>query len=226
MQTLSTITVGILCAVVGILLFTGVAAPAWSESAPRSRQPWDVPSDSLVLELPAADLEVTRRESDFRQALADDAIPLLTALASETKTIQAALKANLQNALTASEIEAIDRRWRLTKGRSDALVRSYLEHPLTARFAVALETHSRWREVFLMDARGCIVAESHKTSDFWQGDEAKWIESFAGGEGNTYIGEIDFDVSIQAIVLQVAVPIFNNQGQAIGVLCVSLGTDA
>jgi two-component system, sensor histidine kinase and response regulator len=73
MQTQSTITLGILCAVIGVALFAGVVAPDWSESAPRSRQPWDVPSDSLVPELPAADLEVTRRESDFRQALADAA---------------------------------------------------------------------------------------------------------------------------------------------------------
>ena len=33
-------------------------------------------------------------------------------------------------------------------------------------------------EVFLMDNQGANVAMTNKTSDYWQGDEAKFIESF------------------------------------------------
>ena len=105
---------------------------------------------------------VTQREKEFCDDLASEALPLLAQLAAEPATVAATLEANAGNALTQEEILAVDRRWRLTKGNRAPLVRRYLEHPLTARFHERLEAEPRWLDLFLMDERGCIVAESHK----------------------------------------------------------------
>lgn len=43
-----------------------------------------------------------------------------------------------------------------------------------------------YAEIFVMDNQGANVAMSDKTSDYWQGDEDKFVRSFAGGEGKVF----------------------------------------
>jgi len=48
---------------------------------------------------------------------------------------------------------------------------------------------------------------TNKTSDYWQGDEAKFTESFKGGSGAVHIGDVEFDQSAQAYLVQISVPV-------------------
>ena len=74
-----------------------------------------------------------------------------------------------------------------------------------------------------MDRQGCIVAESKKTSDFWQGDEDKFVKSFADGKGAIFVDESTYDESTRAPLIQVSVPVFDpNTREAIGVMTVGL----
>ena len=73
-----------------------------------------------------------------------------------------------------------------------------------------------------MDAKGCIVCESNKTSDYWQGDEEKWTRSFNEGKGQVFVSEIEYDQSTQSYVIQVSLPVKARAGAAIGAMTVSI----
>lgn len=80
-------------------------------------------------------------------------------------------------------------------------------------------------EVFVMDRVGLNVAASDTTSDYWQGDEAKFTESFGHG-GALFIDEVEFDESTQSYLGQVSVEITDpDTGQAIGAVTVGLNAE-
>ena len=79
-------------------------------------------------------------------------------------------------------------------------------------------------EVFLMDKQGANVAMTNKTSDYWQGDEAKFTKSYNGGAGGVDIGKVKFDNSSQAYLVQVSVPVMDGD-KAIGALTIGINLD-
>ena len=81
-----------------------------------------------------------------------------------------------------------------------------------------------YSEIFLMDNQGANVAMTNKTSDYWQGDEDKFIDAFKGGQGEVHIGKVKFDKSSQAYLVQVSVPVMDG-GEAIGALTVGVNVD-
>ena len=78
-----------------------------------------------------------------------------------------------------------------------------------------------YSEAILTDNQGANVAAHPVTTDYWQGDEEKWISSFNDGNGQVYIGPIEFDESTQAETSQISVPIFDEE-ETIGVLVVGV----
>jgi hypothetical protein len=83
------------------------------------------------------------------------------------------------------------------------------------------ENRGRYPEAFLTGIQGENIASMKPTSDYWQGDEAKFTESYVGGKGANFIGEPEFDQSANAMQVQVSVPV-KDAGQAIGVLIVGV----
>lgn len=64
-----------------------------------------------------------------------------------------------------------------------------------------------YAEIFVMDNQGANVAMTDKTSDYWQGDEAKFKKSFNDGAGAVFVDDVEFDDSAQAYLVQVSVPV-------------------
>ena len=82
-------------------------------------------------------------------------------------------------------------------------------------------------EIFVMDHQGLIVAETDRTSDYWQGDEDKFIKSFNRGQGAIFIDESTYDESTHTYSTQVSVPIVDpDTGKAIGAMTVGVELDA
>lgn len=78
-------------------------------------------------------------------------------------------------------------------------------------------------EAFVMDARGLNVAVSQPTSDYWQGDEAKFQKTFLLGADVSFIDEVELDKSTGAVQGQVSITIKDPEtGEAIGALTVGL----
>ncbi|MDM8565726.1 PDC sensor domain-containing protein [Candidatus Halobeggiatoa sp. HSG11] len=78
-----------------------------------------------------------------------------------------------------------------------------------------------YNEVFLTDNQGANVLAYPVTSDYWQGDEAKWKEAFNAGKGKVYVGPVEFDESTGINAVQISVPVLDD-GKTIGVLVMGL----
>lgn len=74
-------------------------------------------------------------------------------------------------------------------------------------------------ETFVMDNLGANVGQNALTSDYWQGDEPKWKNSYKEGKGGIDVGKRQLDKSTNVVDQKVSLPIVNEQGQVIGAVC-------
>ena len=82
-------------------------------------------------------------------------------------------------------------------------------------------------ELILMDRYGLNVAISDPTSDYYQGDEAKYQETYLIGPGAVHISDIEFDESTQQWQTQVSKTVVDPEtGEAIGAITFGINTDA
>lgn len=146
----------------------------------------------------------------------------LKALSNHPELLSA-LKEQNQKAISLSQIKKIDAKWIATSGLDD-----FMSSIMTNKAAKKLSAIERRRkyiaESFLMDNQGANVAMTNKTSDYWQGDEAKFTDSFKNGNGAIHIGKAKFDSSAQAYLVQVSVPVMD-AGKAIGAITYGINLD-
>ncbi|KIN61115.1 hypothetical protein Z945_2100 [Sulfitobacter noctilucae] len=130
--------------------------------------------------------------------------------------------------LNQTEIIARDGIWRTEIGETDRpTVNAVLNAPLSDFLrSRQSESNGRITEVFVMDRYGLNVAASDMTSDYWQGDEAKFTETFARGSGAVYIGDIELDESSQTYQGQVSFAVTDPEtGSVIGAITVGLNAE-
>ena len=99
--------------------------------------------------------------------------------------------------------------------------------PASARLVAARDgAVGLFTEIFAMDDKGLNVAASDVTSDYWQGDEAKWKSTYAVGAGAVHISEVEFDESSQSYQAQVSVTVVDpDSGAPIGALTVGVNVE-
>ena len=137
---------------------------------------------------------------------------------------------NEQNAahagLTQADIDALDKQWRAevdagAKPLIDKVMGNALSKFLADKQA---EAGGMITEAFVMDNKGLNVGQSEITSDYWQGDEAKWQKTYPVGPGTIFVDGVDKDESTQRLQSQVSIAISDPAtGQAIG--AITLGID-
>lgn len=168
-------------------------------------------------------------EMDIRTAAITDYIdanvrPWLT----DPAIVNAILAQNGAHAgLSQAQIDALDTRWRTElPSRTRPMIEAQLSNPLSRylkdrqRGADGVIT-----EIFVMDNRGLNVGQSDITSDYWQGDEAKWQKSF--GDNALYIEEAGRDESTQLMQSQASLPITDpDTGAVIGAITIGINLDA
>jgi len=127
-----------------------------------------------------------------------------------------------QNAagLTADEIARRDKAWRATKELTPFKL-SLQTSPAGRFLKQQVSRSTSFNEAFLTDNQGANVAAFPATSDYLQGDEEKWSNSFNGGNGRVYIGALALDESTNTVAAQVSAPVLD-RGKTIGVLVVGV----
>jgi hypothetical protein len=168
-------------------------------------------------------LEADAAELEFRDRIVRTHIDDLRRIAADPLLVRAVKKANESGWQTQAQIEQTDVRWRQTKGVDDSLVQEYLKNPCADLLRRAQQNNPSYVELFVMDNKGCIVAESDKTSDFWQGDEAKWQKCYNGGNGRIYVGDVEYDQSTGLYVIQISLPV-SYENNTIGAMTVSVSS--
>ncbi|MDZ7713969.1 MAG: hypothetical protein U5L06_13080 [Rhodovibrio sp.] len=95
--------------------------------------------------------------------------------------------------LTQDEIDRMDQDWRKqAAGAQKPLIAQILGAPLSSMLLRhQADSGGQLIEAFVMNRHGLNVGQSAVTSDYWQGDEAKFNESFGRGAGAVHYGEIE-----------------------------------
>lgn len=165
--------------------------------------------------------------NEFDGALRSLATGELAGWMTEPSVVAAILAQNAAHeGLSQQEIEALDGAWRAEVGAAATpMIDGVLGRPESAWLRSQEEaTGGLVTEVFVMDSRGLNVAQSDITSDFWQGDEAKWQETYLLGAGAIHISEVELDESTQTYQSQVSMAVTDPaSGAVIG--AVTFGID-
>ena len=136
--------------------------------------------------------------------------------------IDAVRRQNESN-LTLEEIKKRDDEWRKSKELTQ--LKRELEQNKAGKLLTSYVSRNKaLNEAFLTDNQGANVAAFPPTSDYWQGDEEKWSESFNDGEGRVFIGPLEFDESTKTTAVQISMPMIHF-GETIGVLVVGVTVD-
>ena len=111
--------------------------------------------------------------------------------------------------LTQADIDQLDLDWRAqAKAGGGPLVSDLMERPLSSWLRAQQDAAAGFvTEVFVMDNKGLNVGQSEVTSDYWQGDEAKWQETYGNGGGAIHISEVEFEESTGFYQTQASLPI-------------------
>jgi opacity protein-like surface antigen len=156
------------------------------------------------------------------QKVVDIANTTLASYGSEG-VIVAAVQAANTSGQTLDQVKAKDEKWRATAGMDDTM--RALTEGACGQFLRGLQKKMPYiEEIFVMDHLGANVAMTDKTSDYWQGDEAKFQKSYAAGAGAVFVDEVEFDDSAQAYLVQVSVPVMDG-GKAIGAVTFGINVD-
>ena len=157
------------------------------------------------------------------QSVIDYANSTLTSLGTD-KTIVDAVKSENAKGKTLDQIKTADTAWIGTPGVTDDM-KKLIDSDCGKRLIAFRNEHDFVTEVFVMDNQGANVAMSEKTSDYWQGDEDKFIKCFNGGNGTVFVSDVAFDENTQVYQVQVSVPV-KDGNTTIGAICIGIDLDS
>lgn len=130
-------------------------------------------------------------------------------------TAQNARHANIVQA----EIDALDKQWRAERKAEDKpLISATLSNPLSV-YLLRMQARAGglYSEIFIMDDKGLNVGQSSITSDYWQGDEAKYKKTFLVAPDAVFIDDPEWHKGTKTWRAQVNMTIAGQKdGKAIG----------
>jgi hypothetical protein len=144
-------------------------------------------------------------------------VPLAKRLASDPEVLGYVVAKNAEGE-TAADIQRKDKEW--MEQRDYPLKKTQLHSRCADRLRLLLKDDPVVVEAILMDAQGANVCISAETTDYWQGDEAKWQRTYQGG-AEVFVDEPALDRSTGIYAVQLSVPV-TRDGRHIGALCLTL----
>jgi len=188
---------------VAVLILAGaVALPAWGQDA----------TQQLVDDL-RQQIQSSATMDDKTKAFAEEALlPMIT-----DGTLVSAVEEQNAAGTSLDEIKRIDAEWSEAEEPLDVMMEK-MGNPCAERLTALSRDYPAIVEAFAMDNQGAVVGENNLTSDYWQGDEAKWQDSYNGGQGGLAVGEVEFDRSANASLQQISLPIIADGGRVVGAI--------
>jgi len=164
--------------------------------------------------------------NEFEDELRSLANQDISAWATHAAVISAVKKQNQEHkGVTQSKIDSLDQTWRSQVGSGGDLIDRTLGNDLSKFLKQEKSKHQGlYTEIFVTDNLGLNVGQSDVTSDYWQGDEAKWQVPYE--EQKLEIGAIELDESTQTYQSQVSAPVMDpNSKSVIGVITVGINVE-
>ncbi len=81
-------------------------------------------------------------------------------------------------------------------------------------------------EFFVTDSHGLNVGQSAITADYWQGDEEKYLRTFANSSREIFIDRAERNESTQNLETQASFVVMDEENRPIGVAIVTIAIDA
>lgn len=156
------------------------------------------------------------------QKVVDMANSTLADFGGNPVIVKAIQEQNSKN-VSLDQIKEMDDKWKATPG-IDGFMQAILDSECSKELSKLLNAESFYAEIFAMDNQGANVCMTDKTSDYWQGDEDKFKNSFADGAGAVFVDDVEYDESSQAYLVQVSVPVKDN-GKVIGAITFGINID-
>jgi hypothetical protein len=151
-----------------------------------------------------------------------DLVPKLAKIGTESALVQAVQAQNARGA-SLDKIKEMDKAWMAAPGVND-FMKSLMENACARKIKSIKASAPYYAEIFVMDNKGANVCMTDKTSDYWQGDEAKWTKSYNNGAGGTDVSDVKFDDSTQAYLVQISFPV-KDGGKVIGAVTVGVNVE-
>lgn len=127
-----------------------------------------------------------------------------------------------------ADIERLDEQWveQLNEARRP-LIESVLHSELSLFLQKKMrESNGMIAEILVMDAKGLNVGLSTVTSDYWQGDEAKWQKTFKGRPTTVFIDSVQKDISTEQLLIQASLPVLDPaSGKIIGAITIGIDVE-
>ena len=174
-----------------------------------------------ILLLGMAAMPVAAQSADNMQKRLEAEAVKLKAWAQDPLFVAAVVAQNNQH-LTMAEINKRDEAW--MAGKAARLIKEMTTSPCADHLRQLTGTSPIYSETFVMDNQGALVCENMQTTDYWQGDEAKWQRSFNGGKGAVFIDRPKLDESAKVHLAQISLPIMKD-GKAIGAITIGIEID-
>ena len=156
------------------------------------------------------------------QKVIDLADSVLVKLGTDQVIVEA-VKAENSKGKSLDQIKEMDKKWIAHAGIADYM-QALMDSECGKYLRKIQKSASYYAEIFVMDNQGANVAMTDKTSDYWQGDEDKFKESYKNGQGAVHISDVKFDDSTQAYLVQVSVPVKDNDN-VIGAITFGIDVD-
>ena len=109
--------------------------------------------------------------------------------------------------------------------QNDPIVLARTQHKASALMQKWIQGISIQGEGLLIGIDGGLVAATEKTSDYWQGDEAPFVNAYNDGKGAVFVSAPIHDDSTDVDEVKVAVPMHDG-AEVIGVLIMAVKVSA
>ena len=157
-------------------------------------------------------------EIEQRKALAK--VAELKKFIGDNPLVVGSIKKQNAQRLSLGSIKKLDNKWRNSFG-VPSFMKPYLHNECSDYLRLLKKKINYALEIFVMDNQGALVCLSDRTSDYWQGDEDKWLQTYAKGKDAVFVAKPGFDASAQEFLVQVSFSI-QSESQVIGAATVGI----
>lgn len=126
---------------------------------------------------------------------------------------------------TSEEVIELEQKWYTEKTTTPGDLLREVEDNELSQFLRNLKSISGGRitEILIMGHHGRLVAESDVATDYWQGDEAKFLETFPKGPDAVFVDKVQFDQSANAVGAQASFTLVDPRtGEPVGAATVGI----
>ena len=149
------------------------------------------------------------------QAILEKKIALLETLARNEEVLNILQKANTDNSkYTQDQILELDDQWHNSLDTAQ-LIASTMHNSCALYFITFQEENPGFPEIFLTDKHGLNVAQTNRTTDYYQADENWWQDAYHDGAGKSYFGEIEYDESAMTDAIPIYIPVIASPSQGV-----------